>query len=337
LAEKVRVGIIGAGTIAQIAHVPSFRKAKHCELAALADPDERKLKHLGERYGIPHLYTDHQELIRADALDAVVICTPTYLHAPMALEALNYGKHVFCEKPLALNAASAQELVSAARKAGKLLMVGLNYRFRPDAQLLKRLIDENELGEIYYMKTGWLQRMTHTAMDSWKYRKKAAGGGALLNLAVHMIELILWFAEKKKVVAVDSLIYRKSEEEEVEDSAFVLLKFDDDSSATVEVSWTLIYEKDLTYLNVFGTEGAGLLHPLRIHRLMLGNPVNVTPQLRSVGNAFKVSYDLEASHFIECIMKGEQPFTPGEDGVLIARVIDAAYESSSTKKEVRLD
>jgi len=334
--EKVRVGIIGAGSIAQMAHIPSFNKAKNCELVALADRDERKLKHLGDRYGIPLLFTDYQRLIRSN-LDAVVICTPTYLHVPMALEALEYGKHVFSEKPLALSAPSAEELVSAVARSDRLLMVGLNYRFRPDAQVLKRLIDENELGSIYYMKAGWLQRMTHSVMDSWKYKRKRAGGGALLNLAVHMIELILWFAERKEVVAVDSLVYKKMEEEEVEDSAFVLLKFDDDSSATVEVSWTLVHEKDLTYLNVFGTEGAALLYPLRIHKLMLGNPVNVTPRLRSVGNPFKVSYDLQASHFIECIRRGSRPFTGVEDGLRIARIIDAAYESSKQKREVRLD
>lgn len=334
--ENVRVGIIGAGSIAQIAHIPSFNKAKNCELVALADPDERKLKHLGDRYGIPRLYTDYQRLIRSD-LDAVVICTPTYLHVPMALEAIEYGKHVFSEKPLALNLLSAKELAAAAAQTGTLLMLGLNYRFRPDAQVLKKLIDENELGSIYYMKAGWLQRMTHSVMDSWKYKRRRAGGGALLNLAVHMIELILWFAEKKKVVAVDSLVYKKLDEAEVEDSAFVLLKFDDHSSATVEVSWTLIHEKDLTYLNVFGTEGAALLHPLRIHKLMLGNPVNVTPRLRSVGNPFKVSYDLQASHFIECIRKRHKPIAGADDGLEIARIIDAAYESSKQKREVRLD
>ncbi len=334
--DIVKLGIIGAGSIAQIAHVPSFKKAKNCELLALADRDVRKLRHLGDRYGIPQLYTDYQKLVRS-SLDAVVICTPTYLHVPMALEALGYGKHVFIEKPLALNAASAQELASAAEKNDRAVMVGLNYRFRPDAQVLKRLIDENELGEIYYMKAGWLQRMTHSAMDSWKYRKKYAGGGALLNLAAHMLELILWFEEKKRVVAVDSLVYKKLEEGEVEDSAFVLLKFDDNSSATIEVSWTLIHEKDLTYLNVFGTEGAALLHPLRIHKLMLGNPVNVTPRLRSVGNPFKVSYDLQASHFIECVRKGEKPFTGVGEGLLMAKIIDAAYESSRLKREVRLD
>jgi predicted dehydrogenase len=334
--DIVRLGIIGAGSIAQIAHVPSFKKTKDCELLALADRDVRKLRHLGDRYGIPQLYTDYQKLVRSN-LDAVVICTPTYLHVPMALEALGYGKHVFIEKPLALNATSAQELASAAEKNGRVVMVGLNYRFRPDAQVLKRLIDENELGEIYYMKAGWLQRMTHSAMDSWKYRKRFAGGGALLNLAAHMLELILWFEEKKRVVAVDSLVYKKLEEGEVEDSAFVLLKFSDDSSATIEVSWTLIHEKDLTYLNVFGTEGAALLYPLRIHKLMLGNPVNVTPRLRSVGNPFKLSYDLQASHFIECVKKGEKPCTGVEEGLLMAKIIDAAYESSRLKREVRLD
>jgi predicted dehydrogenase len=334
--ETVRVGIIGAGSIAQMAHIPSFNKAKNCQLIGLADTDERKLKHLGDRYGIPLLFTDYQKLIRSN-VDAVVICTPTYLHVPMALDAIGYGKHVLSEKPLALNSSSAEELASAAAKAGTLLMVGLNYRFRPDAQVLKRLVDEKELGSIYYMKAGWLQRMTHTVMDSWKYKRRRAGGGALLNLAAHMIELILWFAEQKKVVAVDSLVYRKMEEEEVEDSAFVLLKFDDHSSATVEVSWTLIHEKDLTYLNVFGTEGAALLHPLRIHKLMLGNPVNITPRLRSVGNPFRVSYDLQAGHFIECIRKGKRPFTSAEDAVQIARIIDAAYDSSRQKREVRLD
>jgi predicted dehydrogenase len=335
--DKVRVGIIGAGNIAQIAHIPSFKKARNCELIALADPNETKLKHLGERYGIPHLYTDYHQLISSKDVDAAVICTPTHMHAPLALEAFENGKHVFSEKPLAMDAAKAEELVLAAKKVGKTLMVGLNYRFRPDAQLLKRLIDEGEIGDVYYIKAGWLQRMTHAAMDSWKYRKKSAGGGAILNLAVHMIELILWLVDKKNVVAVDSLVYKRSEEEEVEDSAFILLKFNDGSSATAEVSWTLVYEKDLVYTNVFGTQGAALLYPFRIHKLMLGNPVNVTPQMRSVGNPLKVSYDLEASHFVDCIRKGERPYTPGEEGVQIAKITDAAYESSRTRREVRFD
>ncbi|MCK4575627.1 Gfo/Idh/MocA family oxidoreductase, partial [candidate division WOR-3 bacterium] len=155
--SKIRVGIIGTGAVTQMGHIPAFKSISKAELIALCDNDEGKLKLLSKKHRIAKAYRDYEKLIDDKEIDAVVIATPNYLHLPMIEAACSAKKHILCEKPLARTAEEAKKICDVVNKAKIKFMLGLNNRFRPDVQILKKFID-GELGKIFYAKTGWLQR-----------------------------------------------------------------------------------------------------------------------------------------------------------------------------------
>jgi len=334
--NKVCLGIIGAGAVAQVAHLPAFKRIPQVEVLALCDIDESKLRKVAEKHGIKKIYTDFEDLLQLEELDGVVIAVPNYLHAPMTIAALQHGKHVLCEKPMAMRASEAREMVKAATQAQKKLMIGFNHRFRPDVQVLKKFIERGELGEIFYIKTGWLRRRTEWSRDSWLIKTKSAGGGVFLDLGAHMLDLALWLAGDPKVLTASAVTYRKGKGYDVEDSGSAFIRLEGGAILSIEVSWTLIFDKDLTYVNFFGTRGAALLNPLRIHKELHGHLVNVTPITKFPQNVHKASFEEEALHFVECIRENKEPIFSGKDGVVITEILDAIYQSAKTGKEVEL-
>lgn len=334
--RPIRLGLIGLGQVAQINHLPAIRKRREVSLVAICDDDVAKARELAHRYGVPRAFSDFEELIRVTDLDAVVISTPNHLHAPMTLAALDYGKHVLCEKPPARSAAEAQQMADASRRTGKILMYAMNNRFRSDVQILRRFIEKRELGEIFYAKTGWLRRRGERRGAEWYSNKRSSGGGVLMDLGVQMLDLSLWLMGSPRVVSVTATKYVQDPRRDVEDTLAAMLILEGRASLTVEVSWALLLEKNFAYLNLYGTDGAALLNPFRIHKEMHGNLMNVTPALESDRNNYKVSYERELEHFLHCIAHGEKPQASGEEGLALMRVIDAIYESADARREVRL-
>lgn len=334
--QLVRVGLIGAGHIAQISHIPALRKMREAAIVAICDDDVVKARNLAQRIDVPRAFSDFEELLRMPDLDAVVISTPNHLHAPMTIAALDYGKHVLCEKPAARNAAEAQQMADAARRAGKTLMYAMNSRFDSDVQILRRFIEKRDLGEIFYAKTGWLRRRQDRRRAEWYSNKKSSGGGVLMDLGVQMLDLALWLMGNPRVVSVTSTKYAQDTRQDVEDTLAAMLVLEGRACLTLEVSWALLLEKNFPYLNLYGTEGAALLNPLRLHKEMHGNLMNVTPAVESDRNTYKESYEREMEHFLRCITHGEKPLASAEDGLALMRVIDAIYESADARREVRL-
>jgi predicted dehydrogenase len=334
--KKVRIAIVGAGHVAQIAHLPAYRNNPDVELAALIDEDPVKGKRLVSQYGIERFYEDITEMLKRADIDAVDICTPNYLHAPMAIAALRSGKHVLCEKPLARNASEAQRMVEAAKKAGKYLMVAMNNRFREDVQVLRSFIQGGELGEIQLVKTGWLRRVEDWRDRSWFTVREKAGGGALLDLGIPITDLAVWVAGLKNPRRVTCSIFGRKGKSKVEEAACAMVNFGGGACLIVEVSWNLKTPKDVTYLQVFGSQGAAVMHPLTIHKAMHDHLVNVTPELGSPRNYYKESYKLEIDHFVSCIMGKKAPLTSGKEALSILRLSDAMYQSAASGKEIRL-
>jgi predicted dehydrogenase len=334
--RPIRLGLVGLGQVAQINHLPAIRKRRESALVAICDDDIAKARELAHRYGVPRAFSDFEELIRVSELDAVVISTPNHLHAPMTLAALDYGKHVLCEKPPARSAAEAQQMADAARRTGKILMYAMNNRFRSDVQILRRFIEKRELGEIFYAKTGWLRRRGERRGAEWYSNKRSSGGGVLMDLGVQMLDLSLWLMGSPRVVSVTATKYVQDPRRDVEDTLAAMLVLEGRASLTVEVSWALLLEKNFAYLNLYGTDGAALLNPFRIHKEMHGNLMNVTPALESDRNNYKVSYERELEHFLHCIAHGGKPQASAEEGLALMRVIDAIYESADARREVRL-
>ncbi|HVP37632.1 MAG TPA: Gfo/Idh/MocA family oxidoreductase [Candidatus Saccharimonadales bacterium] len=333
--KTLRIGVIGIGGVAQVNHLPALKRLPDVEIAALCDTDRDKARRVAQKFGVDRVAGNLDEFLSIEEMDAVHVCTPNYLHAPMSIAALQAGKHVLCEKPLARNSAETEAMVKAAKEADRSLMCAFNQRFRADAQFLKRCMEKKELGNVFYAKTGWLRRPSTWGAENWMSNKKRSGGGVLMDLGVPMLDLALWLLGQPKVLGVNAVSHITDEEAAVEDLGAAFLRLEGGISLTLEVSWTILLEKDFPYCNLWGSSGAALLNPLRLHRGMHGNLVNVTPTM-DTGRNVKESYENEIAHFVDSIRRGAPPSSSGEEAHGVMKVMDAIYKSAAQKKEVKV-
>src|SRR5699024_10317974 len=201
--RRLRAGVIGLGWAGQ-QHVAAYAADPRVDLVALSAKEEHLLASLGEEHGVPGRYTDWQQMIAEAELDVVSIATPTFLHAPMASAALEAGLHVLCEKPMAENSAGAARMVEAATRAGRVLDVSFNHRQRGDVAALRRVVDSGVLGKLYYAKTGWLRRQGIPGLGTWFTRAQSAGGGAMMDIGVHMLDMSLHLMGEPRVTAASA-------------------------------------------------------------------------------------------------------------------------------------
>jgi predicted dehydrogenase len=332
----VRIGVVGTGGIAQVSHLPSFQRIPGAKVTAVCDNDLSKARRVASRYNVPHVTESFEELAGMDEVDAVVICLPNHLHLPAAVAALRAGKHVLCERPFSRSLDEAQEMVAAAKKHQRILMGGFNNRFREDAVVLKSFLTGGELGPVFYVKTGWLMQASTWSGAGWRKKRDLTGGGVLLDLGIQMLDLALWLLDMPAVAAVSAALYPKPAADNLESTASALLRLAAGGTMALEVSWGLLMERDFAYVNLFGPQGAALLNPLRLHKEMHGNLVNVTPTLSSPRNTYKMSYEAEIRHFVECVQTGSVPIAPGDEAVVLHEILDAMYRSASEGCEVRL-
>ncbi|MEK7398413.1 MAG: Gfo/Idh/MocA family oxidoreductase, partial [Candidatus Poribacteria bacterium] len=189
----INIGVVGAGGIATGAHMPGYAAVPDVKVIAVCDVVKEKAESFADRYGIAkkNVFTDYNEIAAMDELDAISVCTPNNFHAGPAVAALEYGKHVLCEKPIAGNAIDGQAIVDAAKKAKKILQIGLHLRFQPSIQMLKKIIESGELGQIYYARAVTMRRR---GIPSWGafVQNKMSGGGPLVDIGVHELDMIVW-------------------------------------------------------------------------------------------------------------------------------------------------
>ena len=333
--KNLRVGLVGVGAAAQIIHIPALKKTEGIELVALCDRDPEKVGRVAQKFQIPRAVSRLDDLLEGDEVEAVDICTPNFLHAPMAMAALEAQKHVLCERPLARGAEEAAAMVRAAKKADRVLMCAVQHRFRPDSQLLRTFVAKGDLGEIFFAKAGWLRRRTEWDSDEWRRQKRESGGGVVLDLGFQMLDQSLWILGGPKVVSVTASVHR-SKKGEVEDSATAFFRLESGATLTLELTWGLLMEKDFAYVNLFGSGGAALLNPLRIHKGMHGTLVNVTPTMDTSRHQYKHSIDAQIAHFVDVLRKGVRPMGGAEEILPVMELLDAVYRSAEQGKEVRL-
>lgn len=335
--KTVRVALVGAGAAAQVNHIPAYRKLKDVEVVALCEPDRPRARAVSQRFQIPHVFDDLQDLLRTESLevDAIDICTPTHMHAAMALASLSYGKHVLLERPFVRRTAEAEAIVEAASRAGRIAMVAFNHRFRPDAQMMWQFVRKGELGTIYFGKAGWLRGRVAWRGGKATGDEPVSERGVLMDLGVQMLDLALWITGGN-VTTVSASVHRSDKNATAEDAAIALLRLDSGATITLEVSWSLLQDKDFAFVNLFGARGAALFNPLRFHKTLHGSFVNVTPPLLSEKNLYKRSYEIEIDHFVDCVRRGTTPLASAEEALALMRVLDAVYRSAESGKEVRL-
>lgn len=353
--KKIKVGIIGVGGISSV-HIKGYLALDNVELYAFCDIDEEKLKRKGERFGVDRLYTDYNKMLsELPELDAVSVCTWNAAHAPCTIAALNAGKHVICEKPMAMNVEEAMAMKEAAERNGKLLMIGFVRRFGNDCTVLKDFVDNGELGDIYYAKASYLRR--NGAPGGWFGDKERSGGGPMIDLGVHVIDLVRYLMGRPKPVSVYGATFDKlgdfsqikgkngawkseTKGEEifnVEDLACAMIRFDNGAVLNIDASFTLHTQKGEDGISLFGTKGGAKLDPeLKIAKEINGYLVNVGLDIKT-GLDFGGLFENEIKHFVDCITKGVPCRAPAEDGVELMKILCAVYESARIGKAVEIN
>lgn len=336
--QKLKIALVGAGSIAQIAHLPNWIKMEDVEIVAVCDVDRGKVGPLTERFGIPRWYSVLDEMLKREKLDALHICTPSLHHYPMAYLALSKGVNVLVEKPVALNYNDSKMLYEYAEKKDLTLMVGMHHRFRDDVQILHNFLGQNELGEIFYIKAGWLQKWEKSERAVWHSEKKASGGGVLIDIGIQLLDLAFFITNFPKLKRVRLYDYHLNPDVEVEDAALAVIETEAGQTITIEISWKMHLEKDTMYTNIFGKNGSAKLNPLRLYKEMHGNLVNVSPlQQYSKGDLFKKAYSKELKHFINVIRGKEKNMSSGKDALKVMEIIDALYKSAKIGEEVAIN
>ncbi len=350
--SKLKIGIIGVGNIAT-AHIPAYLRNPDVELYAFCDINPDRLKQMGEKYGVTRLFTDKDEMLKLKEIDAVSVCTWNSAHAECAIAALNAGKHVLCEKPTAMSTAEALAMKEAAERNGKLLMIGFVRRHGNDCDVVKDFIDRGEFGEIYYAKARYLRR--NGCPGGWFGNKEFSGGGPLIDLGVHVIDMVKYLVGNPKPISVYGVTFQKllnrpdlredtsianyqhalgKDVFNVEDLASALIRFDNGFVLAVEASFSLNIKNDVGEIELFGTKaGAKMDSSLEIFTTTNGYLSNVTLNNRKLTD-YGDFFGKEINNFVDAILGRAECKAPAEDGVDIMRILDAVYESSRTGHEV---
>ena len=339
----VRIGIVGAGKICQGPHMGAYDKIANAEIVAICDIDENKLNNLKNRYPNAHYYTDYKEMIENEELDAVDICTPNNYHSIVAIYALNKGINVICEKPDAINASEAEKMKEAAEKSGKTLMVIRNNRYRPSTKYLKKYIADGKMGEIYAGRCGWIRRRGIPGWGGWFTDKEQSGGGPLIDLGVHIIDLAMYLMGNPKPVTVSGSTYLKfphtsHSKIDVEDLAMGFIRFDNGACLQIEFSWASNIECDQMFVELRGEKSgsrmSGIDKKFEIFTEEYGSNVTIKPSVDDYGVPH---HELNIRHFIDVIEgKCEPDFTPVQ-GVNMVKILEAIYKSAECGHEIALD
>jgi predicted dehydrogenase len=330
--EKTRILITGLGGIAQIAHLPILSKMDNVEITGVCDIDRSKTKTIAEKYNIKNAYTSLDEMLDSVPADCLVVTSPTSLHQEQAIKGLKKGLNVLVEKPLARNYEEASAIVDAAKKAKKLLMVGMNNRFRPEVMMQESFVSAGEIGEVFYIKAGYLKK--RSTAEKWSVKKTESGGGVFMDLGIVVLDIALWMMKFPKIKSVTAVNFNHSFKD-VEDSSFVLLRFENGSIVSIETSWTLHRATDMFYCNVYGKEGSSSINPLRIYKNMHETLVNVTPvKIEKPANLFKRTYEYELKNFVNSVLTGKRSLSDGSESLDRMKIVDAIYESAKAGKEI---
>ena len=349
--STIKVGVIGAGGIAP-SHCEGVLKHPNGELLAIADTHPGRAKEIQERYAVPKVYTEVNTLINDADLDAVSIGLPTFLHAEVAIAALESGKHVMLDKPFAMSRTEAVKVIETAKKMNKVFAVGMNQRFNESAQTIKAIVERGELGEIYHAETYWCRRTGAPKFGTWFNDKSKSGGGTLLDIGVHALDLCLYLIGNFEPERVSGAAYTKfgnrgigeggwgrsdvgEQVFDVDDFATALIKLEGGATVILKTSWVR-HQADISQmdLEIFGTEAGAHVYPPKICRFSKtpGEYEVVEPQNVKLRHP---SCD-RIVNWIDAILGEDELECKPEQSLAVQKIIDAIYESSNTGKEVAI-
>ena len=356
---KLKVGIIGCGGIANGKHMPALAKLDKVEMVAFCDTTESKAKKAAEKYGVAgaKVYTDYKVLLADKSIHVVHVCTPNKSHADISVDALENGKHVMCEKPMAKMAVDARRMVEAAKRTGNKLTIGYQNRFRADSTYLHEACKNDDLGDIYFAKAHAIRRR---AVPTWGVflNEEEQGGGPLIDIGTHALDLTLWMMNNYKPKSVMGSVFHKlgdqkdtgnawgdwdPKEYTVEDSAFGFITMEDGATIVLESSWALnTLQAGEAKTTLCGTKGgADMQEGLRLNGVKYGKQYTTVPGLDAAGVDFydgneESAGDKEARLWIECVLNDTEPLVKPEEALVVTEILEAIYESGKTGKAVYL-
>jgi len=336
MSSPLRLGIVGAGAVTQVAHLPVLKKIKQIEVVALVDGDLVKASALADRFGVPNAFEDIQEMIASTQLDALLVCTPNHLHESHVLLGLSSGLHVMVEKPIATSTAGAERIRDAAARSGKLVMTAMTHRYRRDVQALRGFIEKGSLGSITSLQGVWHTFRPSRAVLGWRERKAEAGGGAMLDLGLTVLDLSLWLVGNPAPVRVSATFDRLEDPRAVEQAGSAYVVCDNGASIWVDVNWRHVGPGERFEVGLRGTKGSGGINPLRVWQDLNGIATDVAPTgAGTVENLFTSAVRAEWAHFLTAV--ADRSKSPSLDAqVRLHRLVDAIYRSAAEGKEITL-
>ena len=359
--EKLRIGIIGCGGIANGKHMPALAKLTNVEMVAFCDIIEEKAIAAKAKFGKEDskTYTDYKQLLEDKSIDVVHVCTPNRSHSFITVDALEAGKHVMCEKPMAINSEEATKMLEAAKRTGKKLTIGYQSRFRANSQFMKKEAEKGTFGEIYYAKAHAIRRR---AVPTWGVflNEYEQGGGPLIDIGTHALDLTLWMMDNYKPKYCIGQAYHKLNKQTnqgnawgnwdpdkftVEDSAFGFVVMENGATINLESAWALnmIDVREATTL-VCGTKAGGDLYDgVRINGIRNNSQYVLRPTLNPKGAAFYEGVNtgdpaaMEAAQWINAVVNDTDPCVLPEQAYTVTRILEGIYESAKTGKPYYFD
>lgn len=365
--SKLRFGIIGCGGIANVKHLPSLSAFKdELELVYFCDIVEERAIEAAKQYGIPDakVCIDYHEMLKDDSIDVIHVLTPNVNHCPITCDALEAGKHVLCEKPMAISYEEGKKMLETAKRTGKKLTIGYQNRFRKDTLQMRSMIERGELGEIYFAKAHGMRRR---GVPTWGVfpDKSKQGGGPLIDIGTHPLDMTLWLMNNYRPVAVMGQSFQKLKEHpegnmfgpwdpetfETEDSAFGLVRMENGATIYLEAAWAInmLNCKD-AMVTLCGTEGGSEMFGdnwknegyVITNKVEDGVLVDVKPAAAAGVFGFggidmtdpKI---MEVRHWVDAIKNNTEPFVKPEEALVVTRILEAIYKSAETGKAIYFD
>lgn len=348
----MKLAIVGAGLAARTFHVPAFMSCEGVEISAVYDRKEGKALALAEPLGA-EVYTDYSELLARSGVDAVSICTRTDMHCPMALEAARAGKSIFLEKPMALSAAEAKQIMDAVEENGVTFMLGMLNRFRTETLILDRRRREGLMGEIYHADARWVRRRGIPS-NPWFAQKALSGGGAGIDIGVHALDLAWYLMGCPKPLTVSAMTHSRLGDVraessfnwgdlrsdgavmDVEEAAVAFIRFEGHKSMTLTVSWAINGPEEDLNLKIYGSREGASLEPFVIFGAGQGGSADIRPSFFR-DDAWMEGFRNEAEHFVRCVREGLEPISSARNCYTVQRIIDTIYGSASLGRELAFD
>ena len=349
--NKIHIAVIGAGTVARDNQIPAFLKCSEAEVTAVFDRHIERAEALAGSYGIPKAYCRLEDVLADKDIDCVSICTGNVSHESLVLAAAEAGKNILCEKPMAISVEQAENMRRAVEKNNVTFMMAFVNRFRQESILLSEMQRQGRFGEIYHARCGWVRR--RGTPSGWFTDRSKSGGGAVLDIGVHVIDLTWYLMGRPRPVSVSGVTHRRIGAYETrsvkgwaaagakngvfdnEEAATALIRFESGASMSVDISWAINGREEKMFSKIYGTKGGASFRPLEIYGEENGFLTDTVPVLVPE-DTWQPAFERETAHFAHCVLSGERPMPSIDDGVTVQRMLNAIYESAEQGKEISL-